>query len=144
MPLNETKPALTLHLPYLSAQSSLFIQTSLLYEWCGHALAVTAASPPICSKPIWPPVLPMSWPLSHLPWNAGQKLMGHASYHSLPQAFRHISEQPPGALCCHWLLSLSLDSITTTLLSTLADSLCLQPCIFWCVYIINVTMLSPA
>ena len=64
MPLNETKPALTLHLPYLSAQSSLFIQTSLLYEWCGHALAVTAASPPICSKPIWPPVLPMSWPLS--------------------------------------------------------------------------------
>ena len=64
MPLNETKPAFTLYLPSLSARSSLFIQKRLLYEWHSHALAVTTASPPICSKPVWPPVLPMSWTLS--------------------------------------------------------------------------------
>lgn len=58
MPLNETKPALSLYLPHLSAQSSLFPQPSLLCEWHGHALALTTASPSICSKPIWPPVLP--------------------------------------------------------------------------------------
>ena len=58
----------------------------------------------------------------HRPWNPSQKLMGHASYHCLPWAFHRISDQPPVALCCHWLHSLSPYSITTALLSTLADS----------------------
>lgn len=80
MPLNETKPALTLYLPYLLAQSSLFIQTSVLYEWCSHALAATAASPPFCLFGLFGLLCYLCHDrCHHLPWNPGQKLMGHAA-----------------------------------------------------------------
>lgn len=144
MPLNETSQLLLcISLPSQQGPPFSFRRSSYMNDTVMHLLS------PLLPRPSAPNLFGLLCYLCHerchhRPWNPSQKLMGHASYHCLPWAFHRISDQPPVALWCHWLLSLSPDSITTALLSTLADSLCLQPCIFWYVYITNVTMLFPA
>lgn len=87
--------------------------------------------PPICSKPIWPPVLPAMAVLTRHPEAQARSSSGSCQLLLFLEAFIVPVSSPQGLSAATDSSPWSPDSITTALLSTPADSLCLQPCIFW-------------